>query len=230
MAAKKNDLLGYGLHIYQDDSFFKFSIDSVLLAEFVNIKFRDKNVLDMCTGNAPALLIMAQKYKKNYWGIELQKKVYDLACMSVKENKLDINLINDDINNLEQYFKNDFFDIITCNPPYFKCNHQTLVNQIEEKSIARHEIKVTFEEIVSKSYNLLKNNGYFYFVHRTDRLLEFIYILNKYHFSVKRIRFAYDNYDSNCCCVLFECVKNGHTETKVEKPLFLNKFLKEAYK
>lgn len=228
MAVKKNDLLGYGLNIYQDDDFFKFSIDSVLLAEFVNLKFRDKKILDMCCGNSPLLMILAQKTKKEYWGIELQKKVFDLGKKSIEENDLDITLINDNVKNLGNYFDENTLDIITCNPPYFKYNKTSLINEVDEKSIARHEIEITFEEIVSIANKFLKNNGYFYFVHRTDRFMEFINLLQKYNFSVKRIRFAYDSENTDSCCVLFECVKNGHTETKVEKPLFINKFLESG--
>ena len=41
-----NDLLNYELKIYQDKDYFKFSIDSVLLAEFVKINYRCKNIMD----------------------------------------------------------------------------------------------------------------------------------------------------------------------------------------
>lgn len=228
MAVKKNDILGYGLSIYQDDEFFKFSIDSVLLAEFVDLKFRDKKILDMCCGNSPLLMILAQKSKKEYWGIELQKSIFDLAKMSVEENNLYINLINDNVKNLNNYFKENSFDIITCNPPYFKYNKDSLINKVDEKSVARHEIEITFDDIVNLASKFLKNNGYFYFVHRTDRFMEFVNVLQKYKFSIKRIKFAHNSSGHDACCVLFECVKNGHTETKVEKPLFINKFLEEG--
>lgn len=228
MAVKKNDLLDYGLSIYQDDDYFKFSIDSVLLAEFVDLKFRDKKILDMCCGNSPLLMILAQKANKDYWGIELQKSVFELAKMSVEENNLNINLINDNVKNLGNYFKENYFDIITCNPPYFKYNNSSLINVVNEKSIARHEIEINFEEIVNLVAKFLKSNGYFYFVHRTDRFMEFVDFLHKYKFSIKRIRFVYNSEGNDACCVLFECVKNGHTETKVEKPLFINEFLERG--
>jgi len=228
MTRVKNDLLGYGLSIFQDDDFFKFSIDSVLLAEFVNLKYTDKKILDMCCGNSPLLMILARKQDKDYYGIELQEKVYELAKLSVLENNLNINLINDNVKNINKYFSTNFFDVITCNPPYFKYNSSTLINKVIEKSIARHEIEITFKEIVELANIYLKNNGYFYFVHRADRFMEFVSILNLYSFSIKRIQFCYNNEENSSCCVLFECVKNGKTDTKVEKPLFINKFLKEG--
>ena len=228
MTIVKNDLLGYGLSIYQDESYFKFSIDSVLLAEFVDLKYRDKKVLDMCCGNCPLLMILALKANKEYWGIELQTPVFELAKKSVDENKLNINLINDNVKNLGNYFNENSIDVITCNPPYFKYNKFSLVNEVCEKSIARHEIEVNFEEIVNLANCFLKNNGYFCFVHRTERFMEFVNVLHKYKFSIKRIKFVYNSLEHDACCVLFECVKNGNTETKVEKPLFINNFLKEG--
>lgn len=228
MAISKNDLLGYGLSIYQNDNYFKFSIDSVLLAEFVELKFRDKKILDMCCGNCPLLLILSLKTNKELWGIELQENIFDLAKKSVLENNKNINLINDNVKNLGKYFCDAYFDIITCNPPYFKYNNQVVVNESIEKSIARHEVEITFEEIVGLAYKFLKNNGYFYFVHRTDRFMEFISVLKKYKFSIKKIQFVYNSENNDSCCVLFECVKNGHTETKVEKPLFINNFMKKV--
>ena len=58
----KNDLFDYkNRYIMQFENAFKFSLDSLLLAEFVSVKKTDKNVLDMCTGNAPVPLILSLK-------------------------------------------------------------------------------------------------------------------------------------------------------------------------
>ena len=66
-----NDLLNYNFKIYQSNNCFKFSIDSILLAEFVNINYRCKNIIDLCTGNAPIPMILSTKFDKNIYGIEL---------------------------------------------------------------------------------------------------------------------------------------------------------------
>ena len=121
-----NDLLGYeNLKIVQDDEGFCFSLDSVLLANFVSIKKDARKLLDLGSGSAPMPLIIAHKYIKKdliIYGIELQKQIYEMAVESVRLNNLDdkITLINDDIKELNKHFSFGSFDVIISNPPYFK--------------------------------------------------------------------------------------------------------------
>ena len=50
----KNRLLNFkDMYIYQNDDWFTFSLDSVMLANFVTINLRDKKIIDLATGNAP---------------------------------------------------------------------------------------------------------------------------------------------------------------------------------
>ena len=56
---KKNRLLNLDAIIYQDDDWFKFSLDSVLLANFVTINLRTKRIMDLATGNAPIHMLLS---------------------------------------------------------------------------------------------------------------------------------------------------------------------------
>ena len=221
-----NDLFDYGLKIYQDDEVFKFSLDSILLAEFVNVKLRDKNILDLCTGNAPIPLILSTKTKAKIDGMEIQKYIYDLGVLSVKENNCEkqIKLINDDIKNHTKYFPGNIFDIITCNPPYFKCNETSLLNSSMSKAIARHEIKINLCDIIKIVNKLLKENGYFYISYRVERLEELIDLLKENNLQIKRIQFVYSNQKSESELVLLETVKNGKQGLKVMPPIFINEY------
>ena len=102
-----NDLLDYnGLKIVQDDKYFNFSLDSVLLPNFVKINKNTKNILDLGTGNAPIPMILSTLTNAELYGIELQKEIYELAVESLKINNLEnrIKIINDNIKNLDKYF------------------------------------------------------------------------------------------------------------------------------
>ena len=133
-----NDLVGYdNLKIYQNDDWFKFSLESVLLPNFVSINPSTKSILDLCTGNAPIPLILSTRTNAHIIGVEIQKDIYDLACKTIKINQLDnqIEIINDDILNIKDKYESDSFDIITVNPPYFKTPNNDLGSNSYSKSV-----------------------------------------------------------------------------------------------
>ena len=186
-----NDLYDTGFKIYQSKDYFKFSLDSLLLANFVEFNFTDTLVLDLCTGNAPVPIILSENKKIKIYGFELQKEIYELAVKSIKVNQIDnVEIINDDVKNSLNYFPGNNFDIVTCNPPYFKYTKNSIINENEIKSIARHEIKITLEDIIKIATKQLKAKGKFYIVHRSDRLIEIINYLNKYNFGIKKLQFV----------------------------------------
>ena len=218
-----NDLLGFDLKIVQDTKYFNFSLDSVLLYNFINLKPNMK-VIDICSGNCPIPLMMSKKIDKKIYAVELQKEVYELGKESIELNNLKdkIELLNMDAKDLNKIFDTDTFDLITCNPPYFKVNENSKKNDNTVKSIARHEIMITIEDIIVLARKLLKNNGSLALVHRPDRLSEIVELMNKYNLSLKKIQFIYpkDNTESNM--VLIEATKNGNNSLKVLEPLIIH--------
>lgn len=219
-----NDLYDYdGLKIYQYDDKFKFSLDSILLAEFVELKNNTRTIVDFCTGNAPVPLILSTKTDARIYGFELQEKIYKLAKMSVRENKLEsrINIINANLTESLEYILPESVDAVTCNPPYFKyTKNSSLVNEDEEKAIARHEIAMNLEDLVTSAKYILKNKAPLYIVHRCDRLEEILDCLNRYNFKVKKLQFIYASYNKEAIMVLIKATKNGKTGSlKVMPPI-----------
>lgn len=220
-----NDLVGYkNLSIYQDSDWFSFSLDSVLLPNFVTLNKNIKVVMDLCCGNAPIPLILTTKTEAKIIGVELQKDVYDLAKKSVEYNKLNnrIELLNINIKELKNKYTSDSIDVITCNPPYFKYIESSNINDDIHKVIARHEKEITLEEIIDISHYLLKNNGCLAMVHRTDRLIEIINLFNKYGLEVKKLRFIYPKEESKSNLILVEGRKNGSVGLTVLPPLYVH--------
>ena len=220
----RNRLLNFkNAYIYQDTDYFKMSIDSMLLANFVTINLRDKMILDIATGNAPIPMLLTYRTRANIYGVELQEPVYNLGRISIHENKMteQITLINDDAKNLVDSFESDSFDVITCNPPYFKTNNEEFENDNEVKTLARHEKTLVLEDIFVIARKLLKNNGRLAMVHRTERFIEIIDMAKKYNFEAKRIRFVYPNNKKVSDLVLIECALNGKSGLKMEQPLFI---------
>lgn len=217
MAVVLNDLFDYNLKIYQDTDKFKFSLDSLLLSEFVDIKKSDGKLLDLCSGNAPLPLILASRYDIAVTGIEIQPEIYELAIKSIAYNNLDskITMLNINAKDSNNYFPENNFDIITCNPPFFKVDKSSLLNENKEKAIARHELTITLEEIITTSAHLLKDNGKLYLVHRPERLEEILNYANKNNLHVKEIEFIYTNIEDYAIMVLLKFVKNAKTGVKI---------------
>ncbi len=220
-----NDLLEINnLKIYQNDDWFKFSLESVLLPNFITLNLRCKNIIDLCTGNAPIPLILSTKTKANIVGVEIQKDVYELAKKSVEINKLDnrIKLINDNLSNLKKYYEGDYFDIVTVNPPYFKDLKESLKNEDIHKTIARHEIHTNLDEIIKMSAYLLKNGGYLAMVHQTNRFFDVVDVLKKHNFSINKVQLIYPKEDRESNLFMIEAIKDGNSGVKFLKPLYIH--------
>lgn len=214
----KNDLYDYeNRYIYQNSDFFKFSLDSILLAEFVKIDPKDRVIIDMCAGNMAIPLILSTYYNNHITGFEIQKSVFSLGNDSILLNNLDnqLNLINDDIKNVGAYYKKGMIDILICNPPFFKVNDIKVINAKPELSYARHEISIKLEDIFSIANMYLKNKGSLYMIHRADRLDEIINFGYKYQVNVKQIQFISTKNGDSPKMVLVKCIKNSKQGVKV---------------
>lgn len=225
-----NDLFDYGYKIYQNEDYFKFSIDSILLAEIVKFKKNKKKLLDMCSGNCAVPMILNTKNKDlDITAIELQKEIYELGEKSLKINNIEnIHYINDDVKNISRYTNGEKYDYITCNPPYFQTNPDININENSIKAIARHELTITLEDIISIASKNIEYNGSFYLVHKDFRLADIMVLLNKYNFGVKKLIPIYNDENSECTSILIESVYNGKNYVKITKPIFINKY--KSYK
>ena len=219
-----NDILGYkNRKIFQDTDCFSFSLDSIMLANFATIRLKDKKIVDLGCGNGVIPLIMSLRCNKKIIGVELQSKLADMAKRSVDYNGLNdvIEIIN---TNMKDYVSDETFesfDLITCNPPYFKVNDKNFFNDNIEKVIARHEVEITLSELMFIVKKLLKNNGNFAIVHRTDRLMEILSEFRKNNIEPKRVRFVHEKSNKESTLVLIEGQKNGKVGLKVENPFIL---------
>ena len=218
-----NYLLGFkDYYIVQDTQMFNFSLDSVLLPNFVTINKNVSKILDIGCGNAPIPLILSTKTKAKIIGVEIQKEVFDLAQKSVNINKLNnqIEIINADINEMYDQFETESFDIITCNPPFFKVSKDCNLNKNDYKTIARHEVKLNLDDIFKIAKKLLKNNGYIAIVHRPDRLVDIITTMRKYNIEPKKIQFIYPKTNMEANILLVEGTKNGKEGLKILPPIY----------
>ena len=221
-----NYLLGYkDLKIVQDSDMFSFSLDSVLLPNFVTLNKKITHILDIGCGNAPIPLILSTKTNAKITGIEIQESVYDMAVESVKiNNKEDqIKIINDDINEFYKNEETDKYDVITCNPPFFKYIESSNINKNDYKTIARHEVKLNLNQLFTIARKLLKNNGVIAIVHRPERFLDVVMEMKNNNIEPKRVQFIYPKPNMEANIMLIEGTKNGNPGLKILPPIYSHK-------
>lgn len=211
-------LLGTNLSVYQDRE-QSFNLDSILLSRFARIPAKAKTVLDLGTGTGSVMLALSEKTRAGIIGVEIQKRLADLARKNIELNGLGkrLSVIHGDLKNLEI----ENVCCIVTNPPYFKVTDDARISDSDERAIARHELKITFKELAKNASRLLKTGGYLYLIHRPQRLLEIIETLKNVRIEVKRLRFVHPYADRPPNHVLIHAVKDGETGLSVDPPLIL---------
>ena len=147
-----------------------------------------------------------------------------MARRSVAYNGLEekIDIVTGDIKDASTLFGASSFDVITTNPPYMIGQHG-LQNANEAKTVARHEICCTLEDVVAQSAKLLRPRGRMYMVHRPFRLVEICCLMHQYGIEPKRMRLVYPFADKEPNMVLIEGLRGGNARLTVEKPLIIFK-------
>ena len=125
-----------------------------------------------------------------------------------------------DINDYYLDLESDSFDVITCNPPFFKVSEGSNLNSSQYKVIARHEVKLNLDQLFKVSRKLLRNGGVVTVVHRTDRLIDIIESMRSNNIEPKRIQLVYPHVGDESNMVLVEGSKNGRPGLKILPPMY----------
>jgi tRNA1(Val) A37 N6-methylase TrmN6 len=220
-----DQLAANDVKIIQSRDVFSYSVDAVLLSRFPNIPKRGQ-ILDLCAGNGAVGLFASSSTNADIIAIEIQDRLADMARRSVQLNDLDqqVRVINDDLSNTLNYLNPSSTELIFCNPPYFKLDESSRVNESEHYLLARHELATNLDEICKISQQVLKTNGHLAMVHRPERFIEIVETMKKYHLVPKRIQFVYPKADRDANMLLIDAIKDGKLGgEKFLPPLILHK-------
>lgn len=216
------DDLQNGFFLIQKQNGFKFGVDAVLLADFAK-DASSKMTLDLCTGTGIVPILLAAKTKTpKIHAVEIQPEIAEMAARSVEYNKLTdrVFITCGDLKNAAKLYGKNIFDKITCNPPYMKCG-AGLTNDIDTKTISRHEIMCSLDDVIRSASELLVPKGRFFMVHRPSRLADIMCIMRKYKIEPKRLRFVHPAPSKAPNMVLVEGMYFGGEELKILPPLYV---------
>ncbi|BAC24555.1 yfcB [Wigglesworthia glossinidia endosymbiont of Glossina brevipalpis] len=130
------------------------------------IKFKPKNILDVCTGSGCLSIIAAEVYSEAFIDAsDISEGALNVAKFNIKKYNLQnrINLVLSDLfSNI--YFKSKKYDLIIINPPYV---NKTVMNSLPKEFLHEPEIGlfggndglVLIRKILNESANFLSDNG-----------------------------------------------------------------------
>ena len=205
--------------VLQKKQGFRFSIDAVLLAHFIEPAARHR-VLDVCTGSGVIPLVLAARHPGvQIDGMELQPDIADMARRSVQYNQLSeqIQIIQQDITQMPACYQQQY-DWVTSNPPFFPVGTGKQ-NPNPQIALARHEIACTLEQLIQSSAYCLKSRGHFALIHRAERLTEILSLCTKYKLAPYKLRMVHPTLEQPANLLLLDTIKDGRNGITVLPPL-----------
>ena len=181
--------------------------------------------MDLCTGTGIIpILLEAKTEGSHFTGLEIQEESVEMAKRSVRLNGLEDKVTIDfgDVKNTEALYRASSFDVVTVNPPYMN-EGGGLKNGYSPKTIARHEVLCSLEDVVDAAARLLVPQGRLYISIRPHRLTDIMVTLRNHRLEPKRLRFVHSYADREPVMVLVEAVSNGKPMVKVMPPLIIYK-------
>jgi tRNA1Val (adenine37-N6)-methyltransferase len=219
----RDTFLNGTVQILQKKRGYRFSIDAVLLSQFIKIR-KNENVIDLGTGSGILPLLLSQTTNaRSFVGVEIQKGLAELAKKNVMLNHLEhrISILHKDLRKLRGIFSPGSFHVVLSNPPYRKYRTGR-VNPSVEKAVARHEIKGTLEDLISIASYLLPPKGRCYLIFPALRTIDLLVSLRKEKLEPKRLQFVYPRIEEGAKLILAESVKASGVELKIMEPLVLH--------
>jgi tRNA1Val (adenine37-N6)-methyltransferase len=211
------------LQILQKKKGYRFSLDAILLSQFVRIR-KNERVIDLGTGCGILPLLLSYGTKAHsFVGIEIQKGLAECARKNVVLNHLDgrISILRQDFRKLKGTFPPSSFDVVLSNPPY-RSYRSGRINPSVEKAVARHEIKGTLEDLIAVASYLLPTKGRCYLIFPALRTADLFVALREGKLEPKRLQFVHPRIEEEAKFILTESVKTSGVELKIMNPLILH--------
>ncbi len=197
---------------------YRYSLDPFLLADFVTSCVPPSKVsraVDLGTGNGILVALLAKSYPATpFVGIDIRKS----GLSHARGNAPHALFINADIRAAGALFPPGAFGLAVSNPPYRKAGDGR-TNPDIDKAVARHEVALTLDELISSAYCLLRDGGVFCVVHLAERSAELMHFLHQRDFAPRTVRYAQSREGDDAFLVLVEAVKGGRNRVAVKPPL-----------
>jgi tRNA1Val (adenine37-N6)-methyltransferase len=210
------------VHIAQPKKGARFTLDSLLLADFCRIKPRDV-VLEPGTGTGIVSILLAKKFPDIVLtSIEIQPSLAELCRNNVTQNGLEsrIRTVELDIKQMKRVLKPLSFDALVANPPYTK-RGTGKQSPHEARQFSRHDNLATIDDWLDL-HVFLKDKARFVLIYPAEKLPDLIAGLRSRSLEPKRMRLVHPYRDKSASLVLIEAIKDAGIGLEVLPPLVVH--------
>ncbi len=213
-----DDFLDGRLRLIQPARGYRFSIDAVLLAQFVTVK-PGEVVVDLGAGcGIISLLLLLEKPVAYAIALEIQRNLADQAVRNAALNGVTdrMGVLLADLRQVP--LRKPVADVVVCNPP-FRRPGSGRVNPDFQRAIARHEIMASLNDILSAASAVLKPKGRLALIYPAGRLVDLLVRMRAFDVEPKRMQVVYPSLEEESKLVLVEGSRGGKGGVKILPPL-----------
>ena len=219
--AERTEDLAKNLKIFVSEAHI-FNSDAIVLAGFCAPRHKDK-CCDLGTGNGIIPLLWLRDFQpKEIVGVELSESAVTLLNKTLSYNNIEgkITPVHCDLRELKGVLPNEYYDIVSINPPYKKLG-TGIVNEGEDYKNARHEFNCTLDDAACAASKLLKFGGRFCICQRPERLPDIFEAMRKFKIEPKSMREVIQRIGKEPSLVLVEGKKGSAPGFRINPPLIL---------
>ena len=202
--------------ILQSENYYRFTSDAVALSRFATVKAGD-SVADFCAGcGIVGLHAMCLNPRIAHLTLfELQEPLSDMSRRTAEINgdSERVTAVCTPLQKIEGF--NGAFDLVLCNPPYFKLSDGE-GKQTESELLAKKEVAITLAKIVEIASKKLRFGGRFAMCHIPERLVDVLTCMRQAKIEPKRLQFLARKEGGEPYLLLVEGVKGGKPGLKMQ--------------
>lgn len=206
------------LSVRQPRGGYRFSVDSVLLADFAAARCGER-VLDLGTGSGVILLLLAVRCGslREGVGLEIQEELCRAAEANIEENGQSgrLSVRRCDFRERIPGLRAGSFDLVVSNPPFRRVGEGRR-NPDCGREIARHEVACTFPDLFAAARKYLAPRGSFAMISPAARLPEILSLAAGSGIAPASVRLVHPFADAPANRVLF-----AGTRRAAREPVFL---------
>lgn len=205
--------------LHQPRNGYRFSIDSVLLADFAPEAAGP--VADLGAGCGVLCVLLAGRgFKGPFHAVEIDHLAADCCCRNFQAARLDGQVINQDMAKPLAELEPGAFGLVITNPPFYKKGQGRLPPE-PGRAQARHQLSMDSGVVWDLAVRLLPKGGRLALCWLPSRLVELMAGLRARRLEPKRLRMVHGREGRPATLALVEAVKQGGEELLVEPPLFV---------